>query len=107
MEVPNQPKPRHPALLNLLFGIRSKDINSCPKLMRRSCYIKINPSSYDWFIDSEVLIRAKQFKYKIKEIPAIFSKRKKGGSNVYWHTIFEFVRNILQWKIRQYFSPTT
>lgn len=90
-------------LLSTLFGINSKDINSCPKLMRRECYKCINPVSYDWFIDAEILIKAKKFKYQVKEIPAVFSKRKKGNSNVYGHTIWEFISNILKWRIRTIF----
>ncbi|MBD3361817.1 glycosyltransferase [Candidatus Woesearchaeota archaeon] len=91
-------------LLQILFNINSKDINSCPKLMKRECYEKIRPSSKDWFIDSEILIRAKQFRYTIKEIPARFNQRKKGKSNVYWKTLFEFINNLIMWRITLFFE---
>jgi len=82
----------------LLFGIKSTDINGCPKIMRAEVYRSINPVSKDWFLDPEIMIKCRRKLFKIKEIPVISGGRKKGKSNVRWTTTFEFIKNILKYR---------
>jgi len=83
-----------------LLGIKSKDINACPKLFRREVFAQMKLQSKDWFIDTELLLKAGRMKLPVYEVPAVFDKREEGKSNVYLHTSLEFVKNILKY----YFS---
>jgi len=87
---------------NILFSINLKDINGCPKIMKREVLAAINPTSNDWFIDPEIMIKAFRKKFKIKEIPVTYYKREKGKSQVRLTTAFEFVKNAVKFKIRGY-----
>jgi len=87
-------------LMQNIFGIKCKDINGCPKLFSKENLEKMNLTSKDWFLDSEVLIKATRLKLKIYEIPVIFEKRKTGKSNVYFHTTFEFIKNIIKFYLK-------
>lgn len=86
-------------LFSVLFLIKTKDVNGTPKLFKKSVYKKINLVSNDWFLDAELLIKAKRNKFSIKEIPAIFTPRQGGTSNVGYLTVFEFLFNILKYRI--------
>lgn len=87
-------------LMQNIFGVKCKDINGCPKLFSRENLNKMNLISKDWFLDSEVLIKATRLHLQIYEIPVIFEKRKTGKSNVYFHTTFEFIKNILKFYLK-------
>ena len=88
------------ALFSILFLINERDVNGTPKLFKRSSYEKINLVSNDWFLDAELLIKAKSKKLSIKEIPAIFTPRAGGSSNVSYLTIFEFLFNIFRYRLK-------
>lgn len=87
-------------LLSLLFFRWIRDINSKPKLMRRECYRSLGITSRDWFIDSEVMIKSHEKKYKIGEFPVCFRKRKHGKSNVNFNVIGEFLKNIIKFRFK-------
>ena len=80
--------------------MNERDVNGTPKLFKRSSYEKINLVSNDWFLDAELLIKAKSKKLSIKEIPAIFTPRAGGSSNVSYLTIFEFLFNIFRYRLK-------
>lgn len=87
-------------LARMLFGLKVQDINSVPKIMKRDVYEKIQPlKSYDWFIDSEIIIKSQQRGYSIKEIPVVFRKREEGSSSVSVKTVFEFLKNLIKTKL--------
>jgi len=88
-------------LLFSLFFINLRDINGCPKIMKREVYESLNLQSKDWFLDPELIIKAKQRRYKIDEIPIIFKKREEGTSNVKLSTTFEFLKNIIKYRINK------
>ena len=88
------------ALFSILFLMNERDVNGTPKLFKRSSYEKINLVSNDWFLDAELLIKAKSKKLSIKEIPAIFTPRAGGSSNVSYLTIFEFLFNIFRYRLK-------
>lgn len=83
-------------LFFLMFGVRSSDINGCPKIMKREVYLKVMPQSKDWFIDAEIMIKLKRFGYTFSEVPVVSKKREKGKSKVRLATAFEFVKNMLK-----------
>ncbi|MEK7580866.1 MAG: glycosyltransferase family 2 protein [Patescibacteria group bacterium] len=88
------------SLFSILFLMNERDVNGTPKLFKRSSYEKISLVSNDWFLDAELLIKAKSKKLSIKEIPAIFTPRAGGSSNVSYLTIFEFLFNIFRYRLK-------
>ena len=55
--------------------------------------------SKDWFIDTEILIKMHLNKYKIAEVPVEYKKRAGGESHIKLSTAFEFLRNLIRWRI--------
>ncbi len=87
---------------NLLFpGLNSRDINSKPKMFTKEAYDKLNLASDDWFIDAEIMIRARKLKLKIKEFPVIFLKLENRQSFVKFGALVEFVSNLFKFKIKE------
>lgn len=85
------------ALLRVLFRAGLTDVNAKPKMFYREDFVALNPQSKDWFIDTELLVKAKRAGYKILSIPAVFEKRKEGVSHVKINVVVEFLKNI--WKL--------
>lgn len=81
-----------------LFNVKTSDVNGSPKILKNELLRKIAPTSKDWFIDAEIVIKAKYLNLKIKELPVEFLRREKGKSHVSFSTIFEFARNILNYR---------
>ncbi len=86
----------------LLFGVNSKDINGCPKIMKGSLLKNLELESKDWFIDAEIMIKAKRNKFKLVEVPAEYKKRTGGKSKVRSNVILEFLRNMIRFKLKGY-----
>lgn len=89
-------------LYRILFSFNLKDINGCPKIMRREVLAALNPVSRDWFIDAELMIKAFRKKFKVLEIPVTYYRRNKGKSHVRLTTSLEFIKNALKFKLRGY-----
>lgn len=89
-------------LYRVLFSLTLKDINGCPKIMRREVLAALNPVSRDWFIDAELMIKAFRKKFKVLEIPVTYYRRNKGKSHVRLTTSLEFIKNALKFKLRGY-----
>jgi glycosyltransferase involved in cell wall biosynthesis len=85
-------------LFLVVFNARTSDVNGSPKICKRELLEKISPSSKDWFIDAEIMIKAKYLKLNIKEVPVEFLRREKGGSHVGFTTIIEFTRNMFNYR---------
>jgi len=90
------------ALLLILFSINLRDVNGCPKIMKRDVYNSLKLKSMDWFLDPELIIKAKRKNYKISEIPVTSMKRQEGKSKVDFKTPFEFLKNILKYRFSKY-----
>jgi len=86
-------------MIRIIFGIDSNDINACPKLFGREVFNDLNIISKDWFIDTEVILKARRKGLPVVEIPAIFNKRKEGTSNVRWSISFEFLKNMIKYSL--------
>jgi glycosyltransferase involved in cell wall biosynthesis len=83
----------------LIFGwMGSIDLNASPKIMARETYLMMNPQSKDWFLDPEIMIRAKYLGLKIVEDNVEGQLRQGGKSNVRFRTILEFVKNIVRYR---------
>ena len=92
-------------LLKLLFPkVTVRDINSKPKIFKRDALQKLNLSSDDWFIDAEIVIKASYFGFSIVEVPTDFQANKHRASFVGMGTIFEFINNLILFRIKMFFK---
>lgn len=90
-------------LFTLLFpGLNSKDINSKPKLFTKVAYDKFKLESDDWFIDAEIMIKARRLKLRVFDFPVEFSKLEDRKSFVKFGAIFEFMLNLFIYRIKEF-----
>ena len=85
-------------LFKLLFGLQIRDVNSKPKVIRRSKYEQLHLESDDWFVDAEIMIRAQEAGLTIGEIPVHFRANDSRGSFVKPAAIFEFMSNLFKYR---------
>jgi len=87
-------------IVTLLFpGLGSIDINGNPKLLPTSHARRMNLRSGDWFLDAEIMIKAKRLGLPVIEINVLAKMREGGKSNVGLATCWEFVVNLLRWRL--------
>jgi len=86
-------------LIRLLFGLHLRDIDCSFKLFRRTALEKITIESDGYFIDTEIIVRAKKQNLKIKEIGVRHLPRTFGVSKVKIKHIFATLYEIAKlWK---------
>lgn len=90
------------SIMKIVFGVKSNDLNGCPKVMKQEVYNSLNISSTDWFIDAEIMIKCKRKGYVIKEIEVSPLSRQSGSSNVDFNTVIEFLINIVKYRISNF-----
>lgn len=91
-------------VFRILFpGITVRDANSKPKIFTREAYSKMHLTANDWFLDAEMLIQCTRMKLKIEEIPVTFDKCVNRKSFVRIDAIFEFIKNLLRARIKEFF----
>ena len=77
-----------------------RDINSKPKVLRRSAYQKMKLRSDDWFIDAEIILAALESGLRIHEVPITFQALEHRNSFTNAGTILEFLRNMLTYRLQ-------
>lgn len=82
-------------LFRVMFRVKIRDINGSPKLFTRQFLEKAHLESRDWFIDPEVVIKAKMLRAKIDEFEIHTWPREHGASQVKPAAILEFLGNML------------
>ena len=82
------------------FGIRTEDVNGCPKLMTRDAFHQLQLQSSDWFLDAEAIIGAERRGWNIASETVPMLQRKAGRSKVNLHTVFEFAWNLTKWRVQ-------
>jgi len=93
-------------LIRILFGLKIKDIDCAFKLFRSSIFQRIKLSSNGAMISTELLTQAKEFGFKIKELPVSHYPRlegKQSGANIKvvlraFRDLFKFYREMRQKK---------
>ncbi len=87
-------------LFKLLFRPKSPlgDVNSKPKIIKRSAYEKMDLVSNDWFTDAEIMIQAIQNNMRICQISTVFYKNERRKTMVGFSTIFEFIYNLFYYR---------
>ncbi len=91
-------------LFRMLFpGLKARDMNAKPKLMRRAAYEKMQLASDGWFVDAEIMIEALHHKMSIGEIPTEFKRQDRRGSFVSFGAVFEFLSNLVRHRFKEFF----
>jgi glycosyltransferase involved in cell wall biosynthesis len=91
-------------VFRLLFpGLKARDMNAKPKLMRRDAYEKMQLTSDGWFIDAEIMIETLRHKMFIAEIPTEFRRLHRRASFVSLGAVFEFLTNLIRCRFREFF----
>ncbi len=86
-------------MMQALFDrLGSIDINASPKFFSRRTFEQMNLVSRDWFLDPEIIIKAKYLGLRVIEVNVPGYLRKGGASNVNLGTCFEFIKNIVRYK---------
>lgn len=90
------------ALFRLMFLVTARDINGSPKLFTKRFFDAAKLQSLDWFIDPEILIKAKRLGAKVGDVEIRTFRRESGVSKVRLATILEFFRNMYRyWRNQQ------
>jgi glycosyltransferase involved in cell wall biosynthesis len=91
-------------ITKVLFpGIPFRDMNSKPKIIKRSSLNLLNLSVDNWTIDAEIMLQSWQKKLKIKEIATDFHGQPGGRKSfVGKSSIFQFIFFLLRFRIRGY-----
>ncbi len=87
-------------LCKILFNLKIRDVDCAFKLFRKSVFEKIHIESNRFFVNTEILAKARILNYKIIEVPVLHFPRKVGYSTVTFSDIF---RTLSELK-RIYFS---
>lgn len=85
-------------LFQWMFHLGVRDVNSNPKLFLATKYRLLDLVSDDWFIDAEMVIKAKKLGFRMGEVPMRFYELQGRRSFVKVGTLWEFLRNM--WSYR-------
>ena len=87
-------------MMHLLFpGIKALDVNGNPKAMSRETLQLLDLSSDDWFLDAEILLKARHLRLPVIELDVPGFAREAGGSSVVPATVLEFLGNIASYRL--------
>lgn len=92
----------------VLFGNEGfYDVNSKPKIMKRSLLQKMNLTDDGWFIDAEIMLEAMRLQANVGEIGVRFFKNKYRDSFVGFNAIVEMATKLLRYRYLQVLEKTT
>lgn len=85
-------------VLALWPGIGTLDMNGSPKLLRRDALRAMQLSSYRWFLDPELMIKAHYMGLRVLEVNVFARMRGTGLSHVRPSTCWEFLAELLRYR---------
>ncbi|TSC79473.1 MAG: glycosyl transferase family protein [Parcubacteria group bacterium Gr01-1014_29] len=88
-------------LLKLTFGLPGWDIDGPPKIMKREFVQKLALESRDFFIDSEIMIKAKYMKSSVAEVEVDWRTRERGTPHIgsaLFKTSLQYFKNLIRWR---------
>ena len=89
-------------IFSLLFSnVKSRDVNSKPKIFTREIFEKMELTSDDWFIDAEIMLNIERLNVKFYEFPTHFLELEGRASFVKISAVFEFIKNLILFKIKK------
>ncbi len=77
-----------------LLGVRTRDVNGCPKIFTRAALEQLAPRSTDWLLDLEVVWGAERAGMAIDQVQAAMHPRQGGVSKVRSDTVVEFLKGM-------------
>jgi glycosyltransferase involved in cell wall biosynthesis len=80
------------------FGMPCLDVNGNPKIMPANILRLMELTSQDWFLEAEVMLKARHLKLRVIEINVKGQPREAGHSHVRFTTILEFMRNMVSYR---------
>jgi len=90
-------------IMAVLFpGIVANDINAKPKLFTRAAFEKLKLESDTWFIDGEIMIKARRHGFKVGEVETVFLENPERASFISLKANFEFIKNIIRWRLKEW-----
>lgn len=88
--------------MRTLFPGIKDDINAKPKIFTREVYNKLHLESPDWFIDAEIMIKVRRLNLKVGEVETDFYENTRRRSFISLKANFEFIKNIIYWRIKEF-----
>ena len=86
-------------LATALFGdLGTMDLNANPKILPRELMEAMKLQSKDWFLDAEVMIKARRMGLTVYDLNVFALMRAEGVSHVRPTTCWEFLRNLLHYR---------
>jgi dTDP-4-dehydrorhamnose 3,5-epimerase-like enzyme len=86
----------------LMWGIFGQlgaiDLNGSPKVFSQEAWQQLALRSKDWFLDPEIMIKARHLRLTVEELNVQGLARAGGTSNVRIRTILEFLKNIFRYR---------
>lgn len=87
-------------LFRILFAVPYSDINGPPKFITKEAFERIQPKQTDWFLDAECIIKLARLHMPIAEVTVEWNSRSAGASKIRLLTILEFLKNMVQYRLR-------
>lgn len=95
-------------LIRLLFRIRLHDVDCSFKLMRREIFDVMQLEARDFFIDTEIILKAKRLGYRINEVGVRHYPRMAGRTTVRPSDIPRTLRTLMRiWRSARRLQPVT
>lgn len=87
------------AMRVLFWGVPAQDINANPKIMPAATARLMQLTSRDWFLEAEIILKARHLRLPVIEIDVWSHPRQGGRSHVRLVTVLEFLRNIALYRL--------
>jgi len=82
------------AIMRLLFGMRSKDMNGLPKILTSRVLEAMQLRSTDQFLECEMMLKAQRMGLRVCSVDVLFHKRRGGSSSVGWADCVDYLRHL-------------
>lgn len=82
-------------LIFVLFGLDVKDIDCSFKLFKKESLKLLSIERNKFFVDTELLLKAKLHNLKIRQVPVTHFPRTKGKSSIKFYHIFDTIKEII------------
>jgi len=89
------------ARMHHLLGVRSADVNGCPKLFTRAAFEAAGLRARNWFLDPELVLHAESAGWTVVELPVAMEPRAAGESKVNWQTAMALGAEVVWWHLGQ------
>jgi glycosyltransferase involved in cell wall biosynthesis len=93
-------------IFNLLFpAYPIRDVHSKPKVFRREVFNCMKLTADDWFLDAQMMIQVRRYRFRLKQFPTVFHRATQRKSFVKVSTIWEFVINLSKARYYEFSAP--